>query len=235
LAIKLLTFDLDHTLWDPTPALIAAEQAMHQWIAENSPATARFYPPEAIREYRNQLAEAYPEFRDKLSELRFDTLRRVFMQSGHHRDQAHSMATQAFDAFYQVRSRLTLFSGVDEVMQQLKQQYHIAAVTNGNADLTLAGFDHYFDGHFNADNHGAAKPAPDMFLAALSQAEATPAETLHIGDHPEQDIAAAAALGIQTIWYNEKEAEWPLSNTQPTATFSHWSQLVPLVQALANN
>lgn len=157
------------------------------------------------------------------------------MQSGHDRDQARRMAELAFDAFYQARSQLTLFDGVDDALSTLKQNFHIAAITNGNADLKLAGFNHYFDSHFNADSHGAAKPAADMFLAALTQANATPEETLHIGDHPEQDIEAAALLGIQTIWYNEKEAEWPLLTIHPTATFSHWSQLVPLVQALANN
>lgn len=194
-----------------------------------------------MREYRIQLAAAYPEFRDKLSELRFETLRRIFMQSGHDRDQSRAMAEQAFDAFYQARSRLSLFDGVDEALKQLGQHFHISAVTNGNADLKLAGFDHYFDSHFKADKDGAAKPAADMFLAALAQAQVTPEEALHIGDHPEQDIAAANALGIKTIWYNgqgkgkDSGAEWPLLEIQPTATFNHWSQLAPLVQALADN
>lgn len=245
MAIKLLTFDLDHTLWDPTPALVAAEQAMHQWVEDNSPVTARFYPPQAMREYKVQLAAAYPEFRDKVSELRLETLRRIFMQSGHDRDQARTMAAQAFDAFYQARSRLTLFDGVDLALNQLGQEFQIAAVTNGNADLKIAGFDHYFDAHFNADNVGVAKPAPDIFLAALKHAGVTPQETLHIGDHPEQDVAAAAAIGIKTIWFNKNgsehgkenkgEADWPLSDIQPTATFSRWSQLVPLIRTLANN
>lgn len=224
---------------------------MYQWIEINSPSAAKFYPPPAMHEYRIQLAAAYPEFRDKLSELRIETLRRIFMQSGHDRDQARSMAEQAFDVFYQARSQLALFDGVDEALTQLGLIFHIAAVTNGNADLKLAGFDHYFDSHFNADTDGAAKPAADMFVAALTRANATPEETLHIGDHPEQDIAAAAALGIKTIWYNGQgngkengadwsaserpPLEWPLLDVQPTATFSHWSQLAPLIQALADN
>ncbi len=84
--VRLITFDLDYTLWDATPALLAAEQAMHDWIATHSPVTASFYPPEKMREYRQWLAQSYPQLQGKVSELRYETLRRVFMQAGHDRE-----------------------------------------------------------------------------------------------------------------------------------------------------
>ena len=234
--VKLITFDLDYTLWDPTASLIAAEEAMYAWIREHSPVTASFYPPEKMREYKNWLAASYPEMAGRVSELRTETLRRVFMQSGHDRDSARDMAAAAFAAFFQARSEgLELFDGVHNALSTLGSDMTLMAITNGNADLKKAGHAGYFSAHFNADQHGRAKPAPDMFLAALSQAGVSASEAIHIGDHEEQDIAAAAALGMKTLWFNPQQKAWPLSEVTPDDEFSHWSQLVQKVQALGGN
>ena len=96
MTLRLITFDLDHTLWDPTDALIAAEQAMFGWINEHSPVTASFYPPEKFHAYKKDLAAAYPELTGKVSEFRFQLLRRIFLQSGHDSDTARRMAQDAF-------------------------------------------------------------------------------------------------------------------------------------------
>ncbi|MEK9713516.1 MAG: HAD family hydrolase [Thalassolituus sp.] len=236
MTIKLITLDLDHTIWNPTQALINAEHAVNDWISNNSPVTAEFYPPAKIREYKEQIVAAYPEFRHKVSELRFQVLRRVFLQSGHDSDTARAMASEAFDVFYQARSTgLELFEQVADVLTALKSKHAIVAVTNGNADLDIAGHRRFFDAHYRADDFDQPKPAPDMFLQAMQDAGVTPEETLHIGDHPEQDIAAANALGLKTVWFNEKGSPWPPEFDLPDAEFSHWSQLAQLVSALADS
>ena len=40
------------------------------------------------------------------------------------------------------------------------------------------------------------KPDPRIFAAALSSLGVTPAETIHVGDDPEQDWRAAEAAGL---------------------------------------
>jgi HAD superfamily hydrolase (TIGR01509 family) len=46
--------------------------------------------------------------------------------------------------------------------------------------------------------HGVAKPDPAIFEAALTGLQASPAETLMVGDHPVAD-AAAASVGCRTM------------------------------------
>ncbi|MEW6073441.1 MAG: HAD-IA family hydrolase [Planctomycetota bacterium] len=46
---------------------------------------------------------------------------------------------------------------------------------------------------------GTEKPSPGIFAAALSRAGARPEEALHAGDHPELDVAAARAVGIEGV------------------------------------
>jgi putative hydrolase of the HAD superfamily len=46
---------------------------------------------------------------------------------------------------------------------------------------------------------GVAKPDPRIFKAALAEAGADPAATLHVGDQPANDVAAARAVGITPV------------------------------------
>ena len=46
---------------------------------------------------------------------------------------------------------------------------------------------------------GVAKPDPRIFKAALDEAGADPAATLHVGDQPVNDVAGALAAGITPV------------------------------------
>lgn len=232
MSVRLLTLDLDNTLWETDPVIVRAEKATHDWITEHVPQAASFYSLEALREYRNQIAECYPDLRFRVSKLREEVLRRVFMQSGIDRDRAASLAAEAFQVFYRARSEVTLFDGAEQALQELAAQYPLMAVTNGNADLQLIGIDHFFKAHFSAENVGAPKPAPALFESALRSAGVDASECIHIGDHQEQDILAAAALGIKTIWVNLSDAAWAHSDVSPDQEITHLSQLPKAVEQL---
>jgi putative hydrolase of the HAD superfamily len=46
---------------------------------------------------------------------------------------------------------------------------------------------------------GVAKPDPEIFKAALAEAGADPEATVHVGDQPVNDVAAARAVGITPV------------------------------------
>ena len=58
---------------------------------------------------------------------------------------------------------------------------------------------------------------------ALAQAGVTPGQAVHIGDHPAQDVAAAQAAGLRSVWVNLTNAEWPLSR-RPDAEIRHFAR-----------
>jgi len=238
MSIKLITLDLDNTLWETDPVIIKAEKACHNWIVENVPQAAEFYTLEALRQYKNDIAECYPQLRHKVSELRIEVLRRVFLQAGLSTskdgvDKAREKALEAFSVFYKVRSEVTLFEGALAALEALKNDYQLIAATNGNADLKLIGIDRLFDAHFNAEQVGAAKPHPDLFEAALKQAGVSAAECIHVGDHQEQDIVAAKRLGIKTVWVNLSDAAWAEDECVPDQEITHLSQLPAAISALS--
>jgi HAD superfamily hydrolase (TIGR01549 family) len=73
---------------------------------------------------------------------------------------------------------------------------------------------------------GVAKPQPEFFHRAVAAGQATPGETLYVGDHPANDTIPAAAAGLRTahlrrgpwghLWADAPDvietADWQIDN-----------------------
>lgn len=216
--VKLITFDLDHTLWDPDNALHLGENESYAWLAKQHPAFGEQFPPDAFIDLRVQLREQFPELRHRVSEIRRVAFRNALQQTGMSKDAAHNLAEQAFDVFWQARQQVNIFADTPALLQQLSQRYVLGAISNGNACLNAVGLADYFRFHFAAEDFSAGKPAPDMFFAALERAGVAPHEALHIGDHPVDDMQGAQAAGLKTLWVNFAGTPWPLTSPAPDFT-----------------
>jgi putative hydrolase of the HAD superfamily len=65
--------------------------------------------------------------------------------------------------------------------------------------LALQGVDHLFAAVAISGKLGVAKPDPEIFKAALAEAGAAPEATIHVGDQPVNDVAAARAAGLTPV------------------------------------
>jgi putative hydrolase of the HAD superfamily len=65
--------------------------------------------------------------------------------------------------------------------------------------LALQGIDHLFATVAISGKLGVAKPDPEIFRVALKEAGAEPEATVHVGDQPVNDVAAARAVGITPV------------------------------------
>lgn len=200
--IKLITFDLDNTLWEIDPVIVKADHAMRNWIEQHVPEAVAQLELQQFKTLRQRVVEEHPDIAHKPTFLRKKMLYRMFRAAALEHDQAEHMSEQAFEVFFHHRNQVTLFHEAEALLQQLSQRYPLIALTNGNADLQRVGIGQYFRAHFNADKVPNPKPFPDMFEAALAFAGVKAHEAVHIGDHPDEDVAAAAALGFHTIWFN---------------------------------
>lgn len=206
----LITFDLDDTLWDVGSVILRAEQAMAAWLDQHHPAWRRV-GPDGLRTLRGEVLSARPDIAHDLTALRLEVLRQTLQRAGLDRSQADTGARGAFAAFFTARNQVTLFEHVRPVLTALASQQPLYALSNGNADIIRAGLGDCFSAQFSAASVGHAKPHPRMFEAALARAGVAAADAIHIGDHPEQDVAAAQAVGMRAIWVNFRGDEWPLA------------------------
>lgn len=58
----------------------------------------------------------------------------------------------------------------------------------------------YFDALTFSDEVGFSKPACEIFNLTLGELGSTPAQAIHVGDHVFNDVAAARACGLKTVW-----------------------------------
>lgn len=65
--------------------------------------------------------------------------------------------------------------------------------------LERCGLASAFDGVITSAGSGRRKPDPAIFGPALEIAGCGPGEALHVGDTPEEDLAAATAAGIRCL------------------------------------
>lgn len=222
-AISLLTLDLDNTLWDVESIIEKADADMYVWLDQHYPAW-RALDTTGFKAIRQQVLTERNDIAHDLTALRLAMLEQLLLATGYDRERARAGAAGAFEVFYAGRNRVVLFDGVSDTLPQLAERFPLYALSNGNADLQRVGIAAWFKGHFSAAKVGHAKPHPRMFEHALAAAGVPAGQAVHIGDHPAQDVAAAQAVGLRSVWVNLTNAEWPLSR-RPDAEIRHFSEL----------
>lgn len=231
-AIECITFDLDDTLWDCMPVILNAEKRFYYWLGHHYPEITQCYKPDAIIEHRmafiRHYSEQHPELKHNLTHLRKQWMRELATPFNINDDWIEN----GFNVFWLARNEVTLFSGVEQFLEQLKQRYTLGAITDGNADVTLCGLGDYFDFTIHAEEVGVSKPEPAIFEKAIQMADTDASQIIHIGDHPTRDILGALSMNMRTIWVNLKQQEWPHSNATPCATIETLDTLTHTIHTL---
>ncbi len=71
--------------------------------------------------------------------------------------------------------------------------------------LSRLKLDHYFEAIVVSCEAGAHKPSQAIFETACAALASRPANTLHVGDSFEIDVAGARAAGLQARWLQREE------------------------------
>ncbi|KAF0241916.1 MAG: Phosphoglycolate phosphatase prokaryotic HAD-superfamily [Planctomycetota bacterium] len=100
--------------------------------------------------------------------------------------------------------------GAAETLQSLRDiGIRTAVVSNWDERLMSVldglGLAPLLDRVFVAAQVGWRKPAREIFLHACRELDATPGETLHIGDSASEDVSAARAAGLQALHYRPSD------------------------------
>lgn len=230
--VRAITLDLDDTLWPFAPIGARIEHTLHAWMQRHSPATAARFPIEEMRALRDCVVAEHPQHAHDLSLLRRLTIERALRESGG--DVA--LAEAAYAIFFGERNKVEFYSDARDALRRLAARVPLAAVSNGNADLAAIGIAEHFRFQLGAREHGAAKPEPGIFHAACEQLGVEPHHVLHVGDHPQMDVAGAQRAGLRGCWIARADADgriprWPLADLQPDLAFSDLAALADWLDA----
>lgn len=199
--IRLVTFDLDNTLWSVDVVIGRAERRMRDWLGPRVPEYRRL-PKEDHAAIRDGVIADNPGIVHDISLLRERVLTETIEHCGYARVEAERLAAGAFAEFLDWRHRIDFFAGALDVLASLVGRYTLASLTNGNADFARLGLDRFFSFGYCAADVGASKPHTALFERAMAHAGVTPGEAVHVGDHVVDDVQGASAAGMSTIWVN---------------------------------
>jgi putative hydrolase of the HAD superfamily len=202
--IKLLTFDLDDTLWPCRPVIMAAEQELYAWMQQRVPEITQRHDSKALFHKRRDFMQQRPDLLHDMSRLRIESLKALCDEIGI----GDEWVDEAFEVFFRARQRVELYPDVAPVLDNLSAEYTLVAVTNGNADIDMIGIGHWFEFSLSAAEVGQQKPHPLVFETAMARAGAAAEETVHIGDDEHRDIFGAREAGIHTVWLNRSDRDW---------------------------
>ena len=203
--IRLVTFDLDDTLWDVRPALLRAEARQWDWLESHFGDRIHRDNEQLHRQLKRSLLETSPELKHHISQFRQRFIEGVLLEVGVPAEAAATAAAEAFAVFLAERHQVAVFPEAEPMLRKLAQHFKLGALTNGNADVFKTPLGEYFDVVYRAEEIGASKPAPDLFAAAAKAMAVQPEEMAHVGDHPEHDIEGARRFGARAIWYNPND------------------------------
>lgn len=228
--IRAITLDLDDTLWPVEPVIETAEDRLYEWLSANCPGITPSHTIESMRAARLDIARINTEIAHDVTEVRRRSLHRIIVVDGGYPD---GYVDQAMTEFLMHRNNVELFPDVLPFLTRAREHYPLLSVSNGNADLHQIGLGDLFVRHVSARDVGASKPDARMFQAACEHLGLLPAQVLHIGDHPVQDILGAARLGMKTIWVNRNGAQWHegVGANHEVSSLERVLDLLPLIKS----
>ncbi|MDX5371307.1 MAG: HAD family hydrolase [Pseudomonadaceae bacterium] len=228
MSIRLVTFDLDDTLWDVAPVMHGAEATLRDWLAAEAPRLGPV-PIEHLWAIRARLLSSEPMLKHRLSELRRRILLHALEDAGYPGGEARELAEQGFQVFLAARHRVEFFPDVHRTLEHLAERYILGVITNGNAEVSRLGIADYFRFALSAEELGIGKPDPQPFHTALQRAGVAAGQAVHIGDHPGDDIAGAQAAGLRAIWFNPQGKAWS-GAAEPDAQVRSLAELPALLE-----
>ena len=100
--IRLITIDLDDTLWPCAPAIQDAEKVLYDWLSARAPRLTQAHDPISLREHRRKLMLQRPEIAHDVTAVRQIALRELM----HQFDYPSALADQAMALFQRQRNRV---------------------------------------------------------------------------------------------------------------------------------
>jgi putative hydrolase of the HAD superfamily len=211
LAPRLISFDLDDTLWDIGAVVSHAERRLHAWFAAHHPAVAAHWSVADLQRLRQEAEARHPELAGDMQALRKASLRRALVEAG----ADAGLVDPAFEVFWAARHEVVLHADVLPALETLRRRCRLVAITNGNAELERTPVGRYFEFTLTAAGVGHAKPAPEIFHRACARAGVAPADALHVGDDPHYDVEGALGAGLRAVWLNRAGNAWPHRDYRP--------------------
>jgi putative hydrolase of the HAD superfamily len=232
--LRALFLDIDDTLYSTSEFAAAARRAALDAMIRHG---LRMTLDDAVAELAEVIAEFgsnYPHHYDRL-------LRRVSPDVVPPGNPAILVAA-AVGAYHDTKYRsLFPFRDVPEALSRIAAEtdLKIGIITEGleikqAEKLVRLGLTNWIarDAIFISDQIGISKPNRKLYLRACRAVDVKPEEAMYVGDHPENDIAPAKAIGMVAVrhrWQGGKHAREE-GTVKPDYEIRGFQELIPILR-----
>jgi len=203
---KNLFFDLDHTIWDFDAN--ADETLLELYDLYQLKNFSDHSPQDFLTIYKRNNDELWDQYRQHKIEkavLRWKRFTDTFIEMGM---QDEDVPQDIWDKYLDIcPTKTKLMPGAIDTLDYLAARYDIHLITNGFAEtqkrkLKHSDLEKYFKTLTISEEVGVQKPHPDIFTAALKNANSSATKSRYVGDNMEADVKGGINSGWQVFWYN---------------------------------
>ena len=196
---KVISFDLDDTLYDNSAVIRVAEQRCIDSLRALS-GLAQLDGADWLQ-WKTRIAAQHPRLSEDVTAWRLETMRALLACHGKSAVEIQRIAEQTMQHFLQWRHNIRVAPHHIALLNRLAQQYKLAVITNGNVDPERIGLSQ-FDLILRGGVQGRAKPHPDLFRRTAAYFHLPASQILHVGDSLLTDVQGALQAGCQAVWLN---------------------------------
>lgn len=206
--IKLLSFDLDNTLYDNRPVIKLAELKSKAYLSQEFKRQSVTFDFDHFLSIRNDLmnikSKNQSNLNHKLENLTY--LRQLVLEKFcEPLENSKQICQKALDIFLKYRSQVEVPDEIIQLLEYLKKRFVVISLTNGNCDPYQTAMGDYFEKHY-APHHGfRAKPHKQMLEIVKQDFSMESDHILHIGDQPETDGKAAENANCGFFYFSPFE------------------------------
>ncbi|WP_439582110.1 YjjG family noncanonical pyrimidine nucleotidase [Dyadobacter bucti] len=204
---KHLFFDLDHTLWDfEKNSSESLREIFHDLLLNQYGISSLDAFVQSFLRINTELWNAFDSGKLHHTYIRENRFKMVFEELGVACPANHSEIGEIY--LKTLPDKKHLLSGALDVLNYTRSAgYTLHIITNGFNEIQakkIASSDigHFFENVVTFETANAKKPDPKIYAYALKVANATPEESIMIGDNWIADIMGAKQFGIDTVYYN---------------------------------
>ena len=205
-----VSFDADGTLWDFDRVMRHALRVALAELRRRRPgeATATLTIEEMIA-IRDEVAADHRHHESRLEDVRLAAFTETLVRRGM---DDPALARELNALYLQHRfDDIELFEDVPECLDAVGHRHPIGLLSNGNSYPERCGLDGRFAFTVFAEQHGTAKPDPELFEIAADAAGCTVGELVHVGDG-DADVVGARRAGCRVVLINRSGAQHPVAD-----------------------
>ncbi|WP_456272677.1 HAD family hydrolase [Bacillus sp. AK031] len=195
--MKAILFDLDRTLHDRDASVLRFLKAQHQSLNELQTAGV---PSSYIDRFIELECKGYV-WKDK-----------VYSQLAGEFNLPLSPSELLQDYLTGFHRHCREMEGTSLLLPFIREAgFKVGMITNGMTDvqnntIDALGIRPHFDCIIISEEAGMKKPDPRIFIMAAEALGVSPSDCLYVGDHYENDVAAARQAGMKAAWLVVDEA-----------------------------